>query len=424
MSLELYQNMIDYITREVPPPELFKSMVCSEFWCGGMPYLSIAHYPDLNGTAVPGEPLELFVDGKQLKARGILFDTKLGNAVWKSLQKDENRTPDKEPIRISIAFLDLAHKHGENGKVWERKSLTSLCPECATNTGNKIYVDGYLVHLALTRVPVNPRTRMTVEKSMTKKIQTRKEDALSIVEDSNLVEEIDSNVLEAKSDILVEMSDAEEVLVEDAKTKKDDDESTAKDLEESDSSDDKGKDKRKEKYSNKSITSEDVIEIVRSTIKDLLVPPAPPAVSEKSALDVSVDKLYDSINSALKMEATYEQKLESINPVLAELGSAITLLVKGDTAKPDTVSNDGGLILEAVTSLTQTVKDLATEVATLKAQTLTTSNVTVNRVPAPRSIQPQIQAALTGQSSQVINPNSVKNIVRRSVSQGLPPVAG
>jgi len=213
MSLQLYHKMLEYIKAETPPPSAFKGLVCSDYWCGGMPYLSLSHYPDLNGKAVPGEPLELFIDGKQLKARGILFDSPLGTAVWKALKKDEIKTKssvDDDKIRISIAFLDLAHKHGDMGDIFKRNSLIDICQDCRKGVGDKIYLDGYLVHLALTRVPVNPRTIIKSEDAMTKKakIQTRKEDALSIVEDSELVEDIDeTNALEAKSDILVEMSE-------------------------------------------------------------------------------------------------------------------------------------------------------------------------------------------------------------------------
>ncbi|MDU9711639.1 hypothetical protein RGC52_08025, partial [Helicobacter pylori] len=84
-----------------------------------------------------------------------------------------------------------AHKHGDNGAVFVRESLKSVCPECQKGAGNKIYVDGYLVHLALTRKPVNPRTIIQAEdNAMAKKsIVTRKDDALSIVQDESLVEE-------------------------------------------------------------------------------------------------------------------------------------------------------------------------------------------------------------------------------------------
>lgn len=425
MTMELYRKMLSYIKNSVPPPEDFKSMVCSEFWCGGMPYLSIAHYSDLNGKAVPGQPLELFIDGSQLKAKGIIFDTPLGRAVWNQLKQDEIKIKsgaDDERIRISIAFLDLAHKHGENGKVFERKSKTSICPECAKGKGEKIYVDGYLVHLALTTVPVNPRTIMTPEDIMARKsVTTKKEDALSVVGDEELVEEISKSALEAKSDILVEMSDTAPV-VEEAKTKKDspmEDESDDMDEEED----------KKEKKSGKkecSLTEGD-IEVIRSLIVEVMPKPAEVAaapvvepVTQKSALDIATDELYNSIDGAIKMQSvTIEQRLEAINPALANLGNAITSLVKESVgvSAPTTVSNDQSLVLEAISSLSNTVNDLAQKIAIVEEKSKTPSEAPVLRIPQPRSIQPVVSQS---QASAPANPNTVANIVRRSVSQSLP----
>lgn len=161
MSLELYQDFISHINNHEDIPEIFRSGACSNYWCGGMPYLSISHYPDLNGQAVPGEPKELFIDGNKLKAKGILFNSPLGHAVFRSLKEDKHRNSE-DKIRISIGFLDLAHRHG-NGKLWVRDSLYAVCPECLSGVGDKVYVKGYLVHLALTRVPVNKRTKMVLE---------------------------------------------------------------------------------------------------------------------------------------------------------------------------------------------------------------------------------------------------------------------
>lgn len=214
MSLELYKDFIARIENEEELPEEFKSAACSDYWCGGMPYLSISHYPDLNGKAVPGEPLELFVDGQKLKAKGVLFDSPLGHSVWRSLKEDKHKNPE-EKIRISIGFLDLAHKHGDNGKVWVRESLHSICPECLHGVKNKVYVKGYLVHLALTRVPVNRRTEMVLEEKADMAKKTRKEDAESIVP-PELVEEIETlaRVSVGKSDAMVEMSEGENATVE------------------------------------------------------------------------------------------------------------------------------------------------------------------------------------------------------------------
>lgn len=62
MSLELFSDFITRIKNEESIPEPFKSAFCSSFWCGGMPYLSVSHYPDLNGKAVPGRPTQLYID--------------------------------------------------------------------------------------------------------------------------------------------------------------------------------------------------------------------------------------------------------------------------------------------------------------------------------------------------------------------------
>lgn len=423
MSLELYQKMLSYIQAKVPPPEQFKSMVCSDFWNGGMPYLSISHFPDLNGKAVPGMPQEIFIDGSRLKAKGVLFDTPLGHAVWKSLKKDEALDDDNK-IRISIAFLDLAHKHGENGKVFTRLSATSVCPECLGGKKEKIYVDGYLVHLALTRVPVNPRTILE-EDAMAKKskITTRLEDAESIVEDKSVLEEVLGDVISTKSDALVEMSDADEPIVEEAKAKKD------MPAEEEDSEEDSAEDSKEKKGKGKkecSLTDGD-IEIIRSLIVEVLpkVEVKSDTVSEpeveKSALDIATDNLYNSVQGAIALSgATLEERLESINPSLQELGTSITALVRDSMGQPAPAAqtNDHGLLMEAITSLSNTVKSLATEVATLKSTTTQNTTPEINRVPVPRSITPQ--QTLETRSLTPVKPNSVDNIARRSVSSNLP----
>lgn len=224
MSLELYEDFISHIENEDEIPAEYKSLVCSDYWCGGMPYLSISHYPDLNGKAVPGEPLEVYIDGQKLKAKGVLFDTPLGHSVWRSLKEDRHKSQE-ERIRISIGFLDFAHKHGENGRVWVREGLHSLCPDCLHGVKDKIYLKGYLVHLALTRVPVNQRTEMVLEEKADMAKKTRKEDAASIIP-PDMAEELDTLAKTSvhRSDVLVEMSDDDkyEVLSDDEDVTEDD----------------------------------------------------------------------------------------------------------------------------------------------------------------------------------------------------------
>jgi hypothetical protein len=101
MSLELYQDFISHVENKDPVPEVFRSAVCSKWWCGGNPYVSVSHYLDLDGKAVPGEPTHVFVDGNKLKAKGVLYDTPLGHATYRSLVSDKDKSPENK-IRISI----------------------------------------------------------------------------------------------------------------------------------------------------------------------------------------------------------------------------------------------------------------------------------------------------------------------------------
>ena len=210
MSLELYQDFVSRIESGTPVPEEFKDAICEDDWCGGMPYLSIAHYKAGSSKKnVPGEPISVFIDGNRLKSKGILYNNDIGRKTFDALCDDlykKKSDPTHLPVRISIGFLDLQHKHlpdaGGQEFVFTRSHVGQICPLCAQGIGGKIYMKGQLIHLALTRVPVNPRTEMVAEKSMDE-ITTKKQDAESIIGDL-------ANELEEKSiasDILVVRSD-------------------------------------------------------------------------------------------------------------------------------------------------------------------------------------------------------------------------
>lgn len=430
MTLELYKGMIAKIKSNVPPPEPFAELVTSDYWKGGMPYLSIAHYSDGNGNAVPGDVRELFIDGNQLKAKGTLHETPLGKAVWKSLKQDEvNYKNDAETdrIRISIAFLDLAHKHGEDGAIFRRKSFTDVCPECKRGVTEKIYVDGYLVHLALTRVPVNPRT-IFEEDIMAKKsnIKTKQDDALSILGDPTLVQEVEKSTLEMKSDVLIEMSEAEpeaEVapVVEESMAEANLDitlltvskselnelvaslvaEALSKKSADADADEEDGYDKKKKKKDEEEMPEK----------SDTVSAPV-----QKSALDVAVDELYNVVNGVISKSGTSEEKLQEVQPALQNLGSAIVSVVKSSTNEPvaqPLPQNDA--ILEAIQNLANQVSTAVAEVATIKAQIANPIASNTNRVPVPRSINPQVVKSDVPAPVPSENPNSIKSVIRRSV---------
>ncbi len=217
MSPELFQDFTDRIEHNIPIPEQFKSAICEDTWCGGLPYPSISHFKaGPQGINVPGKLEKVYVDGNRLKSEGVLTDTDLGRAVFKALLDDlyaKKSDAEHKPVRISIGFLDLQHSHVGNGMnyTYERKNLTDGCPMCLQGIGNKVYQKGVLVHLAFTRVPVNPRTEAEVERSMSDAIVTKQDDAASIIGKDLadiLVDKSQADVLIVKSDGEVERADS------------------------------------------------------------------------------------------------------------------------------------------------------------------------------------------------------------------------
>jgi len=88
MTPELFRDFVDRIENDTPVPEAFKSAICEEDWCGGLPYPSIAHYKYASGHNVPGVMDNVYVDGNRLKSTGLLTNNDLGRAVFKSLCDD------------------------------------------------------------------------------------------------------------------------------------------------------------------------------------------------------------------------------------------------------------------------------------------------------------------------------------------------
>ena len=211
-TVELFENFVSRIESGQEVPVEFKDAICEEDWCGGLPYVSISHLKSAAGANVPGDVEKVYVDGNVLKAKGVLHNDSLGFAVFQSLLSDlygESEYDDK--IRVSIGFLDLKHSHGDF--IFERKSVDDVCEKCLAGEGDKVFLDGQLVHLALTRKPANPRTDMEVEKMAD--VKTREEDAESIVgkaQAAMLVKKSDDGLLvEKDEDVVVEEPTGEAV---------------------------------------------------------------------------------------------------------------------------------------------------------------------------------------------------------------------
>lgn len=201
--------------------ELFDSFIANMKSSGKMPYVSVAHYPDANvpshlrhllgERAIAGEVTEIYRDGNRLKAKGTFADTPLGHHTFSGVQDDIARNrPLTERARISIGFWDWEHTHGD--MVFRRRSLDDSCPVCVSQgfRAPRRFVSGELEHIAVTRVPMNPRTPIELEtKSMDENIVTRQDDAASIVGDeiAQALEEATTGTTERS---LVQRSDTEQ----------------------------------------------------------------------------------------------------------------------------------------------------------------------------------------------------------------------
>jgi len=161
MSVELFKDFVKRVESKEDAPTPFSSKA----WAGGLPYLGVAHYLDLNGDGIAGDTERVWIDGDIFKAKGTFRKTAIGLASYKAIKNDfsENK-PDEFRVRVSIAFIDWAHEHEGFGN-FTRNDLIDRCDMCERGLGEKVYRAGHLVHLALTRRPAYPRASIALEEN-------------------------------------------------------------------------------------------------------------------------------------------------------------------------------------------------------------------------------------------------------------------
>ena len=420
MSLKLFSKFVERVKSGEQPPEMFRS----DFWAGGLPYLSVSHYPDLNGNGVPGDVEDIYIDGNRLKAVGIFSDTPLGRACFKSVCDDlynKEKSDFEDKVRISIAFLDYAHKHKSNGNEFERKSLEEICPHCweeliKGEIKGKEFLDGHLIHLAMTRVPVNKRTDMEVERSMT----TRKEDASSIIGEE-LAEELEEQTsLVGKSEALIIKSEEENVLVEEAEHM---DEDECKDKEGNVDEDCMKKMKAKkekadlvERPNEKETKSEvemrqELMQSLKTEIveelKALISKPEPKAIPVHP-LDGVITNLKAKYNALL--EENTDEKFQEVKAEYEAVGKEImkALELKEEPKEETPIAQP-----DLVAAFSEAMKPLMQEVSLLRAQMADNKPRMVGEVPVRRSIAPSA-LAMKPAEAQSETPK-LRDMVRRSV---------
>ena len=408
MSLGLYNDFIlRAMENESPPDEL-----CTDAWCGGMPYLSLAHYSDLDGKGIVGPVNKLYIDGKKLKSQGIFEDTELGRACFKSVLNDlySEEKSEQEKIRISIGFIDWAHYHGNF--FFERKTITDRCPMCALGVGDKMFAKGHLLHLALTRLPVNPRTDILplVEESMT----TQKEDAESIAgkekaEELDELEREKANLV-GKSEAVVERAEEEaeeevkEEEVEGEKVETPEKEEDAE-LEEADSPAEDVEPEAEE-------TEVQELSKQIEQIKELILPSSEPHV-----LDTVFETLRSQYDEIMEMELTPDEKLQLLQEPFVEIGNVLKSnisAVSEEEAQEDASEVVTKAELEKYfTPLTEKISLLVAQVegmASAKDVRTATSQQRRSRSQAELDL-----LSLKAKGSKEEKPNSIDAIAQRSV---------
>jgi cation transport regulator len=184
------------------------------------PFLGVSHYPSLGGYGEAGTTDRLYVDGNRFKVGGQFADTAIGRALFEAVRAELDTIKRGEvptnPIRISAAWWDIQHAHGDFK--FTRKSLRDRCPMCEEGL-ERSFLKGQLDHFASTRVPMNPRTSLELEeKSMPK--TTRRDDAASIIPE-DLADELEERArdeLVGKSEAGAETGDALVIKTDDADT--------------------------------------------------------------------------------------------------------------------------------------------------------------------------------------------------------------
>jgi len=383
MTQELFASFLDRIEKNEEAPEEYTS----DFWKGGMPYLSLSHYPDMNGDAIPGDVIATYVDGKYLKSKGTMRDTPLGNAAWKSITDELQRIKAGEEIddkiRMSIAFLDYKHKHKSNDYIFERGSFDEICPECLVELirgehPGKSFLDGLLVHLAMTRVPMNEDTTIDPDMLEERSMTTRLKDAASIVGDE-LAEELDEKALEiGKSEALVVKADEEEAPVEEPETKVD--------------------------------VPQELLDEIKSLSEKVNQLTEEPETEETHPLDAAFIALKLDFDSVMLSEVSSEEKLTAIQKPFEVFGNTLALMFKAEPEEAVEAEDYSAL----TKALSEAMQPFAQKLDLITAQIAQQPQV---ETPVRRSVNP---SSVTQQPliAEPQKPQSISDIVRKSV--GLP----
>jgi hypothetical protein len=133
-------------------------------------------------------------------------------------------------------------------------------------------------------------------------------------------------------------------------------------------------------------------------------------------LQSALDALLSAIDNSVVLEGDVNTKLQAVQPVLIELGNAITdYVTQKSVSQPPATNENADNLLEKITELirplSEKVESLTSEIGILKSQASATAVVPKSRIPQPRSLP----ATLVQKSTPATKPGSLRDISRRSV---------
>lgn len=149
-------------------------------------HLDVAHYSffvpkEHRMKARVGWPTKVWNDGKALMATGFFDDTPIGRAAAKSVM---SMGDEKDKVKISVGFYPDWAKVAVEDEVLTYKGGDNVA---------------HLDHFAMTSAPIDTDTSIIAEVTAMGETTTLEQDALSVLGDAELVEELEGARAEGKS---------------------------------------------------------------------------------------------------------------------------------------------------------------------------------------------------------------------------------
>jgi hypothetical protein len=299
---------------------------------------------------------------------------------------------------------------------------------CEQGAPEVTYLKGHLLHLALTRVPVNKRTDITPEVEVDKSMTTRKEDAASIVGEEIADELERESKMVGKSEAYVEKADEE--AIEEVKEETVEAEAVKEDVEEVSEPevdvpqvDDIRQELSQIKSTVEALASVLLAKDGKKEEDEECTPEmkkegkcGKKAEKKSHVLDPVLENLKSEFDRVVVLEGSEAEKLQALQAPYAEIAEALRSAVTPPEALTETTEQDA--TLEDIKSMIQAaIQPLADQVKLMTTQlnARSSAEAVANSTPQRRSIPPLVIQKANPVADKV---DSFSAVAKRSV--GLP----